>query len=319
MNVDAHHHLWDPAHRQYPWMAGPAFEPIRRRYDLTDLRAETDAAGISATVLVQTVSDAAETEQFLAEAIASGGLIAGVIGWVDLTVPSVGDELARLADGPGGSRLVGVRHQVENEPDPRWLGRARRRRRVGRGRPRWTRVRPPRPRRRHCRLRRRCRRPPNRSIRPRPRRQAPDRRRHARPMARRRHPDRPPSQRRRQVVRTRHRGRTGRPGPPTTSPPSSTTWSTRSGPTARCSAVIGPCASWRPATAPCWRSPKNSRQDSAGANATHCSRRRPGSSTDCHRPERSRVAHRRRARGGTARGRRRAGGRPPWPSPADGG
>jgi L-fuconolactonase len=124
MKVDAHHHLWDPARRAYPWMAGPAFEPIRRRYDLTDLRAETTAAGVSATVLVQTVSDTTETEEFLSAATASGGLIAGVIGWVDLTAPWVGEELASLADHPGGDRLVGIRHQVEDEPDPSWLCRA---------------------------------------------------------------------------------------------------------------------------------------------------------------------------------------------------
>ena len=123
MRVDTHHHLWDPARRDYPWMAGPAFAPIRRRYDLTDLRAETAATGISATVLVQTVSDTTETEEFLAEASNSGGLIAGVIGWVDLTAPSVGDEIARLTDVPGGDCLVGIRHQVEDEPDPDWLGR----------------------------------------------------------------------------------------------------------------------------------------------------------------------------------------------------
>ena len=73
MKIDAHHHLWDPARRQYPWMAGPALEPIRRRYDLADLRAETAAAGVSATVLVQTVSDTTETEEFLATATPRAG------------------------------------------------------------------------------------------------------------------------------------------------------------------------------------------------------------------------------------------------------
>ena len=38
--VDAHHHLWDPARRDYPWMTGAA-APLRRRYGLEDLRAVT--------------------------------------------------------------------------------------------------------------------------------------------------------------------------------------------------------------------------------------------------------------------------------------
>jgi L-fuconolactonase len=107
--VDAHQHLWDPARREYPWMAGLAV--LRRSYTVDDLRA---AAGpdVTATVLVQTVSSAVETAEFLATATGSAGLVAGVVGWVDLTAP----ELA-VPDGP----LVGVRHQVEDEPDPEWL------------------------------------------------------------------------------------------------------------------------------------------------------------------------------------------------------
>jgi L-fuconolactonase len=121
--VDAHHHLWDPRTRDYPWMAGPAFDPIRRPYDLDDLLARTAAAGIERTVLVQTVADSSETEEFLKLAAASDGLIAGVVGWVDLEAPDVAGALERLRSLPGGEHLVGVRHQVQDEPDPDWLGR----------------------------------------------------------------------------------------------------------------------------------------------------------------------------------------------------
>jgi L-fuconolactonase len=120
-SVDAHHHLWDPALRDYPWMHGIALAPIRRQYTVDDLRYLAASAGMDRTVLVQTVSDLAETEEFLATAAASDGLIAGVVGWVDLTAADVGDQLARLKTVPGGDRLVGVRHQVEDEPDPEWL------------------------------------------------------------------------------------------------------------------------------------------------------------------------------------------------------
>lgn len=115
MIVDAHHHLWDPARREYPWMAGDALDPIRRAYTVDDLRVAAGAE-VRATVLVQTVSSLAETEEFLATAAAGDGLIAGVVGWVDLTGSDVAAELDRLPAG-----LVGVRHQVENEPDPEWL------------------------------------------------------------------------------------------------------------------------------------------------------------------------------------------------------
>ncbi|SEF35699.1 L-fuconolactonase [Amycolatopsis pretoriensis] len=113
--IDAHHHLWDPARREYPWLAGEALAPLRRPYTVDDLRAVTKAAGVHATVLVQTVSSASETEEFLAIAAAEP-VVAGVVGWVDLAAPDVVDRLA-ASDGP----LVGIRHQVENEADDDWL------------------------------------------------------------------------------------------------------------------------------------------------------------------------------------------------------
>lgn len=47
--------------------------------------------------------------------------MAGVVGWTDLTAPDVAAELARLGQGKGGRWLRGIRHQVQGEPDPRWL------------------------------------------------------------------------------------------------------------------------------------------------------------------------------------------------------
>jgi L-fuconolactonase len=74
-------------------------------------------------VLVQTISSLDETREFLALA-AQQDFIWGVVGWVDLTSADVGDDLEALIDGPGGDRLVGVRHQVHDESDPDWLRRA---------------------------------------------------------------------------------------------------------------------------------------------------------------------------------------------------
>ncbi|MEV6877963.1 amidohydrolase family protein [Amycolatopsis sp. NPDC051128] len=115
--IDAHHHLWDPSRREYPWMTGAPLDPIRRPYTVDDLRVVINAAGMRATVLVQTVSSAEETSEFLATAVAEP-LIAGVVGWVDLAAPDIADRLASLrSQGP----LVGIRHQVETEPDEDWL------------------------------------------------------------------------------------------------------------------------------------------------------------------------------------------------------
>jgi L-fuconolactonase len=122
MIIDAHHHLWDPAKHDYPWMDGEALAPLRRPYTVDDLWEVTDGR-VAHTVLVQTISDQSETAGFLSTAGANDGLIKGVVGWVDLTVPDVADHIAELRAGPGGDRLVGIRHQVQDEADPGWLAR----------------------------------------------------------------------------------------------------------------------------------------------------------------------------------------------------
>ncbi|HEX8132132.1 MAG TPA: amidohydrolase family protein, partial [Actinomycetes bacterium] len=108
--VDAHHHLWDPTRRDYPWM-DDSLAPIRRRFGPEDLDAAAGPHGIDQTVLVQTVSSAEETEEFLAVA-ATSARVAGVVGWVDLADPDLPATLAALRARPGGEALVGVRHQV---------------------------------------------------------------------------------------------------------------------------------------------------------------------------------------------------------------
>lgn len=117
MRVDAHHHLWDLTVRDQDWIDPVSMSVIRRNFGETDLA--TAAADMDRTVLVQTVTVAEETPEFLAIAEQSS-LIGAVTGWVDLTRPTA-DALAKLAAGVGGKWLRGIRHQVQGEPDPRWL------------------------------------------------------------------------------------------------------------------------------------------------------------------------------------------------------
>jgi L-fuconolactonase len=117
--VDAHHHFLDPARTTYPWL-GPEFAPIDRRFGPDDLAPEMAAAGIDCSIVIQTVSSAEETRAFLATATTTPS-IAGVVGWVDLTDPAVAVSIDEIRSWPGGDRLVGIRHQVHDEPDPEWL------------------------------------------------------------------------------------------------------------------------------------------------------------------------------------------------------
>jgi L-fuconolactonase len=121
--VDAHHHVWDVSRHDYPWMDGPWADPIRRTFTADELAAAAARHGIRQTVVVQAMADVAETRELLALA-ATSQLVAGVVGWVDLTDPGVASILAGLRTAPGGERLVGIRAMVQDEPDPDWLRRA---------------------------------------------------------------------------------------------------------------------------------------------------------------------------------------------------
>jgi L-fuconolactonase len=123
MRIDAHHHFWDPANFNYPWMEGAALDPVRRAFGPEDLEPELKQAQVDGTVLVQTVSSEEETRQFLHVAEATD-FVYGVVGWADLTADDAGDRLDQLREGEAGNWLVGIRHQVHDEEDPRWLCRA---------------------------------------------------------------------------------------------------------------------------------------------------------------------------------------------------
>ena len=120
--IDAHVHLWDPEHRAQPWMVGERWAPVRRRFDVEDLGEHLRRIGASSAVLVQTTSSFAESLEMLDIAAESDGLVSGVVGWVDLTRPEeLSDAVRTLRSASGGDRLVGVRHQVEDEPDSEFL------------------------------------------------------------------------------------------------------------------------------------------------------------------------------------------------------
>ncbi|HZC74186.1 MAG TPA: amidohydrolase family protein [Jatrophihabitans sp.] len=119
--IDAHHHVWDLAVRDQPWTA--ELPALRRTFTVGELRPHLVAHDITGTIVVQTITVPEETPELLALA-AVEPIMAGVVGWVDLTAAAIAEELARLRGLPGGDALVGIRHQVQEEADPRWLCRA---------------------------------------------------------------------------------------------------------------------------------------------------------------------------------------------------
>lgn len=120
--IDAHQHFWDLTTGTYPWMEGDAMRPLRRNFGPDDLLPLMAKAGVDATIVVQCRHDATETRDLLSIA-AAHDFVAGVVGWVDLEGDDVAAEIAALREHPGGGRLVGIRHNVHDEPHADWLRR----------------------------------------------------------------------------------------------------------------------------------------------------------------------------------------------------
>lgn len=116
MKIDAHQHFWSYSATEYPWI-GPGMERLARSYLPDDLAPHLAAAGLDGSVAVQARQSLDET-RWLLELAKAHPLIKGVVGWVDLRSDRVADELDEFADRP---KLVGVRHVVQDEPDPRFL------------------------------------------------------------------------------------------------------------------------------------------------------------------------------------------------------
>jgi L-fuconolactonase len=116
MNIDAHQHFWSYSAAEYPWI-GPGMERLARDYLPGDLGPVAAAVGIGGTVAVQARQTLAET-RWLLDLAEHHPLIRAVVGWVDLRSPEVAGELRELSSRPA---FVGVRHVVQDEPDPRFL------------------------------------------------------------------------------------------------------------------------------------------------------------------------------------------------------
>ena len=94
--------------------------PLRRNFGPRDLLPLIAKSGVDATMIVQCRHDFGETRDFLAIAD-KHDFVAGVVGWVDLQAEDVFEQIVMLRGLPGGDRLVGIRHNVHDEPDADWL------------------------------------------------------------------------------------------------------------------------------------------------------------------------------------------------------
>jgi L-fuconolactonase len=116
MRIDAHHHFWKYDPREYEWIDA-SMSVIRRDFLPADLKVEIDGAGIDGVVSVQARQTLEETRWQL-DLADQHDFIKGVVGWVPLAAPDVRQQLDAQR---GRTKLKGVRHVVQDEPDERFL------------------------------------------------------------------------------------------------------------------------------------------------------------------------------------------------------
>ncbi len=116
MRIDAHQHFWDLSRFDYSWMP-PGPSVLRQTFLPDRLERILKRNKFEGSVLVQANTLLAETN-WLLDLAAANDFIRGVVGWVDLTDPRLGDVLDTLQRSP---KFKGVRHPVHDEPDDNWL------------------------------------------------------------------------------------------------------------------------------------------------------------------------------------------------------
>lgn len=115
--IDSHQHVWDPARADYDWLTSD-LAPIDRAIGIDELLPELRAAGVDATVLVQS-ADNPEDTALMREAAAANAEVVGIVGFAPLD-DAEGVERT-VASWAGDTLMVGVRNLIHNKADADWL------------------------------------------------------------------------------------------------------------------------------------------------------------------------------------------------------
>jgi L-fuconolactonase len=116
LRIDSHHHFWIYTQEEYGWI-DDSMSVIRRDFLPEHLEPEIGACGIEGVISVQARQTLEETRWLLSVA-SRHDFIRGVVGWVPLVAPEIGDIVGSFI-AQGG--LKAVRHVLQAEEDDRYM------------------------------------------------------------------------------------------------------------------------------------------------------------------------------------------------------
>lgn len=116
MIIDAHQHFWLLKDRNGGWPPAD-LEAIHRDFLPGDLVPEIAAAGVTGTVLVQSLPRVEDT-RFMLGLAEKNDFILGVVGWVDMKAADASKVIEDLAKSP---KLKGLRPMLQDIEDENWI------------------------------------------------------------------------------------------------------------------------------------------------------------------------------------------------------
>lgn len=116
--IDTHLHIWDLEKAEYPWLQEDN-SILNQTWAIQQIETAREESGVSGAVLVQASGNPEDTNWMLTVA-RNTDWVRGVVGWLPLMDTHKTAQLLEsfFLQNP---YLKGVRHQIHDEPDTKWL------------------------------------------------------------------------------------------------------------------------------------------------------------------------------------------------------
>jgi len=115
--IDTHLHCWDRQKLNYYWLENDR-SILAKNYFLENVQPQLEPAGVSAAILVQATNSLLETD-WLLKLAEKYNWVLGAVVWLPLQQPE--DVLKAVKHYSSNPFFKGVRHQIHDESDDKWL------------------------------------------------------------------------------------------------------------------------------------------------------------------------------------------------------